>query len=66
MNNNSNKIEKELKSNKVFVRLNNRMYSKIEELSIKNGITKSELFREAIRRMLKDIVEDENRFGLTV
>ena len=51
------KERNEKKKTIVYVRLDESMINKLDEIRVKLGVSKSESIREAIRRLLRDVEE---------
>ena len=59
------KVKKEKKKQIVYARMDTSMIKKLKEIRLKQGISSSEIIREAVRRLLKD-VEEKGRLKLDI
>ena len=59
------KVRNEKKKTIVYVRLDESMLEKLDEIRVKLGVSKSESIREAIRRLLRD-VEEKGSLNITI
>jgi metal-responsive CopG/Arc/MetJ family transcriptional regulator len=59
------KERNEKKKDIVYVRLDESMIKKLDEIRVKLGVSKSESIREAIRRLLRD-VEKNGSLNITL